>query len=158
MLWARLSNAGVVVETLAHPTDPTPLFDPSWTWVEAPAEAVQGSMLVDAVWTHPDASVEPSPPPAEPPRRKTLTPPEFLLQFSATERIAIRAAAAYQGEDASRQMLAAFVADWLQIIADPRLTVVDLSRPDTIEGVEYLAMAGLITVERAAEILRGVAS
>lgn len=84
-----------------------------------------------------------------------LSPPTFLLLFTSAERIAIRQAAAYAGSDADELALAAAISDWLSIVNDPRLQIVNLELPATIDGINILVPAGILTAARAAEILRG---
>lgn len=59
--WARL-DGNVVVETFNYPTNPKPLFDPSWTWVECPADTKQHAVLNGDVFENPE-----EPEPVDPP-------------------------------------------------------------------------------------------
>lgn len=144
--WARLEN-GVVVETFSHPTDPTPLFDPSWTWVSCPEEAVQGSTKSASTWSHP---TPPTPQPGSVLYRKKISPPEFFDRFSADEEVAIREFAA--GETATAKLVAVF----LRRLDDPRLTYVDLTLPTVTDGLALLVSAGLLAQARADEIALGI--
>lgn len=122
--------------------------------VEVPEGTRNGATLVDGVWTNP-----PTPPPVEPPpppRRLQLTPPEFKLQFTSAERIAIRTARAYSGSDADALAAKAALDDWSEIVDDPRLTVVDLSLPQTKDALALLVSLGILTEDRKAEIEQGI--
>lgn len=94
------------------------------------------------------APVEPAP--AEPtpdvPAAITVSPMEFKLLFTATERVAIKAARATD----------AVIDDFFDIVDDPRLTLVNLSLQSTKDAIAYLAAQSLVTEERATEILTGV--
>ena len=89
----------------------------------------------DGVW---DSETLDFTPAAE--RPKNYTPLAFLRLFTAAERIAIRAS-----DDI-------YVQDFLYLLERATTEVVNTD-PDTIAGVQYLASQGLITVERASEVL-----
>lgn len=91
-----------------------------------------------------------------PERRLELTPPEFKLQFTSAERIAMRAARAYAGTDETKLATQAVIDDWFDIIDDPRLTTVDLNHESTQQGVAFLVASGILTQARADEVLAGV--
>lgn len=139
------------------PGNPADLYHPDiavFYSVEVPEGIKNGATLVDGVWTNP-----PPPAPVEPlapPRRMQLTPPEFKLQFTSAERIAIRTARAYAGNDTDALAIKAALDDWAEIVDDPRLTVVDLSLPQTQDALALLVAVGILTVGRKAEIERGV--
>lgn len=164
--FARL-DGGIVVEVV--PFDPRPAFGFDAGWVEAPADTEPGATYDPAtgVFTAPPprtaieevANPAPDPVPVTPPVpafRKKLTPPEFKLQFRQPERIAIRTARGYAGPDPVKLAVKAALDDFYEILDDPRLTLVDLDMLSTIEGVYGLAAMGLITEERAGEILAGI--
>ena len=75
-----------------------------------------------------------------------VSPVEFKLLFTSPERVAIKAARATDP----------FVADFFEIVEDPRLTHVDLGLQSTKQALAYLASKSLIADERQAEILKGV--
>lgn len=139
------------------PGNPVELYHPdiaAFYTVEVPEGTRNGATLVDGVWTNP-----PPPPPVEPlppPRRLQLTPPEFKLQFTSAERIAIRTARAYAGSDADALAAKAALDDWSEIVDDPRLTVVDLSLPQTKDALALLVGLGILTEDRKVEIEQGV--
>lgn len=126
--------------------DPTTFFTANLAaeFVPVPENIVPGWRLNDGTWTAPVISEAPISEPL-PLRRTVFTPPEFLLLFTAAERVAIRAARTSDP----------VVDDWLQILDDPRLSEVDVARASTRDGLDYLAAQGHITVERAAEIATG---
>lgn len=136
---------------------PTIRFHPALaaSFVEVPSAVRLGSRRDAAgVWTHPEF-VPPLPVPAAP-RLLQVSPPTFKLLFAPAERIAIRAARAYAGAEPEPRGLKDVLDDWFEIVDDPRLTVVDLALPATIAGVQFLVGAGILTQERADEILLGV--
>lgn len=73
----------------------------------------------------------------------SVSPVEFKLLFTSSERIAIAAARA---DDL-------ILNDFYSILDDPRLTKVDLSLSYTRQGIDYLVFKGLITEERKNQIL-----
>ena len=83
--------------------------------------------------------VEPAPVPPK------VSPVEFKLLFTPQERVAIKVA---QASDP-------VIDDFYDIVEDPRLTVVDLGLQSTKYAIGYLQLKGLLTAERAAEILAG---
>ena len=81
--------------------------------------------------------------PAEAPR---LSPVQFKLLFTPTERVAIDAAKSTDP----------VLKDFFSIVDDPRLTYVDLGLESTKQAVQYLALKNLIAPERVEQILTGV--
>lgn len=140
--FARIIEA-VAVDVVTQ--DPTALFHPEIAaqFEPVPDNVERGWHRTGTVWAAPATAATPAA--ATIPRKTVVTPPEFLLLFTASERIAIRTA---RGSDP-------VVADWLAILEDPRLSEVDVSRPATLDGLAYLASKGLITQARAAEIALG---
>jgi len=90
-------------------------------------------VVVPQGWT-PKAPVLPS-----------ISPVEFKLLFTATERIAIR----------SIKTTDDVLHDFMSIIEDPRLTFVNLNLKSVQEGIDYLAMLEILTPERAVEVKTG---
>ena len=68
-----------------------------------------------------------------------LTKLQFLNRFTASERIAIRSSDSAAVQDIMNLLDAA--------------SFIDITDPNTVQGIEYLAYLGLITTTRAAEIL-----
>jgi hypothetical protein len=124
---------------LFHP-DIAKLYD-----TDVPDDAENGDGWVNGTLTKP---VIPDPVPVEPPAPvpPKVSPVEFMLLFTAAERVAIKAARATNP----------VIDDFLDIIDDPRLTYVDLGLVSTQEAVGYLAMEGIIAEARIQAILSGV--
>jgi hypothetical protein len=80
-------------------------------------------------------------PPAPPAPDSALA---FEELFTAPERISIRAAAASSGQ----------LTDWLDLLS--KADQVHFDDPKTIAGVEALVAGGLITADRAAQVLAGI--
>lgn len=124
---------------LFHP-DIAALYD-----TDVPDTAVNGAELVGGEWVNPAPAEPPAPAPV-PAAAPKVSPVEFMLLFTAAERVAIKAARATNP----------VIDDFLDIIDDPRLTYVDLGLVSTQEAVGYLAMEGLIAEARIQAILSGV--
>jgi hypothetical protein len=75
----------------------------------------------------------------------SISPVEFKLLFTATERIAIR----------SVKTTDDILHDFMTIIEDPRLTLVNLNLKSVQEGIDYLVMLDILTPERAVEVKTG---
>jgi hypothetical protein len=101
---------------------------------EVSDEVQNGWELVNNVWTAP----APLPTP-EPPKATECSSIKFLLRFTPTERVAIRASTD------------PFVVDWLTIMNDPRLDVVHYN--EALPALDYLVSVGILTHNRIAEIL-----
>lgn len=76
---------------------------------------------------------------------KRVSPVEFKLLFTSTERIAIK----------TERDSDAVIDDFFDIVDDPRLTYVDLGLQSTKDALAYLASKNLITEARREEILAG---
>lgn len=74
-----------------------------------------------------------------------FSPVEFMLLFTSTERVAIKA----------RRATDPVIDDWLDIIEDSRLTEVDLALQSTQDALAYLVSLDILTDERKGEILGG---
>ncbi|KJS40219.1 MAG: hypothetical protein VR70_05355 [Rhodospirillaceae bacterium BRH_c57] len=141
------------------PGDPAALYHPAvaaYYTTDVPDNAANGDGWVDGALVKP-----PVPEPAAPVEpvityQTKLSRPEFKLQFTAPERLAIRAARAYTGTEAAQVNLKAALDDFFDLIEDPALTAIDLELPATVEGVTFLATAGLIAAERVPVILAGL--
>lgn len=109
---------------------------------DVPDDAVNGDGWDGVTLTKP---VIPDPVPVEPPAPvpPKVSPVEFKLLFTAPERVAIKASTD------------PIVQDFFSIVEDPRLTVVDLGLQSTKDAIGYMQLKGLLTAQRAAEILAG---
>lgn len=74
-----------------------------------------------------------------------LSPIQFKLLFTAQERIEIKRARATDS----------VIDDFCELVEDPRLTHVDLGLASTGDAIAYLQAKGLLSVERAHQILGG---
>ncbi len=90
--------------------------------------------------------------------RKQLSRVEFKMLFTTAEYVAIQTARKYVGTDPAQQQLAAALDFFFDILDDPALTVVDLTLPFVIDGVNAVVAAGLLTQVRGAAILAGWAA
>jgi hypothetical protein len=86
-----------------------------------------------------------------------ISPVEFKLLFTSTERTAIKAARSDTSTPEATQ-IKAVLDDWYEILDDPRLKEVNLGLSSTIAGVNFLESVGLIDPGRATEILTGTIS
>lgn len=152
--YARIID-NVAVDVVAG--DPAALYHPAVAgqFVPVPAEVVSGWVCdpQSGEWSAPEQPQEPAPPAT---RRLQVSPPTFKLLFTSPERIAIRTARAYAGDDPAQLQVKAVLDDWFEIVDDPRLTFVDLALPATIAGVQFLVTLGILTQARCDEILSGV--
>lgn len=86
-----------------------------------------------------------------------ISPVAFLLQFTSQERIAIRVLRTKANIDGDPMQEAAMaVDDWMRIVEDPRLTIIDLTLPATHAGLDFLVQLGILTPERADTIKAGI--
>ncbi|MGB4498538.1 MAG: hypothetical protein WBI40_07555 [Methylococcaceae bacterium] len=102
---------------------------------DVPENAENGDTLIDGVLTKPDVAA------IEPTIVKTVSPIVFKLRFTAPERVAI-----YQSTDL-------IVKDFVALLDDVRLTLVDLTLQSTIDAIDYLIAQNLIATSRKDEIL-----
>lgn len=142
-----MANFARIIDAVAVDvsTDPTNSFHPTIAadFVEVPHEVRHGWRLADGVWT-PPPEPEPVPTPEpepEPAPDLRITRLAFLNRFLMEERIGIRAAATSDY----------VVQDFLALV--DAATFIDLSRPDTNQGVRFLASKNLISQSRGDEIL-----
>ncbi|WP_067101822.1 hypothetical protein [Marinomonas atlantica] len=147
-MYGRIKN-GVVVDIAV---DPNTQFHPilAAEFIEIPNE-------VQAGWTFNGTdyapTVVPDPEPIEPEqvKRSIISPVEFKLLFTLSERVAI----------AELRKTDPILEDFYSLLDDSRLTAVDLSAASILEGVDYvineLFNAGKVeNVEtRKAQILGG---
>lgn len=144
MKFARIV-AAVAVDVLTEP--PEGFFTPEIAaeFIEVPDEVQDGWLLNDGAWlapATPGPDPKPMPAPTESPK---VSPVQFKLLFTATERVAIKTA---RDNDL-------VIDDFYDIVEDPRLTFVDLGLQSTKDAIGYLQSKQLLTAERAAEILTG---
>jgi len=141
MNYARIVN-NVAVDVSR---DPNNCFHPQLAadFVQVPDNVSHGWTLSNGTWAAP---VVPEPVVTEIPVKYTkVSPVEFKLLFTSTERIAIQAAKATN----------LVVADFYSIVEDPRLTTVDFNLKSVRDAIAYLASVGLVEESRVAEIISG---
>lgn len=136
---ARIVN-GTIVDCC---NDPFAKFHPELAkeFVEIPDGIENGYYLKDGNW------VKPEPQPVfEIEKLLTSTkiePFAFKLLFTAQERIDITAAKAVDP----------IINDFFTLLDDPRFLVVDISLESTKQIIEHLVSIGILTSQRAADIL-----
>ncbi len=106
-----------------------------------PDEVQSGWIRTDGQWSAPAPAPQPEPVPVYP----KVTPVEFKMLFTSAERIAIKEA----------RTTDPVVDDYFDIVEDPRLQVVDLGLHSVQEGIRYLQTIGILTEDRAGQILAG---
>jgi hypothetical protein len=129
-----------IIRDIAH-AEPSEIYHPDIAahyTVDVPDDAENGDTFENGVLTKKPVVV-----PTEPvlPKTTTLSPIEFKLRFTAPERVAI-----YQSTDLIAK-------DFISLLDDPRLQMVDLTLQSTIDAVGYLVQLGLIESARINEIL-----
>jgi hypothetical protein len=149
--WARIIESDGI-KTIAEVVtkDPATLFTAQIAALFVP---VSEDAEYRATWSDTDGKwipvplpdPEPVEPPAPEPVYPKVSPVEFKLLFTSAERVAIKAVRATD----------VVIADFFDIVEDPRLTMVDLSLKSTQDALSYLVMQNLLTEERRAEILVG---
>lgn len=75
-----------------------------------------------------------------------VSPVQFKLLFTPQERVAMNAARSTDP----------VIEDLFEVLDDPRLTFVDLGLQSTKDAIGYLVSTGLLTQQRADEVLLGV--
>lgn len=152
MAWARIVN-NAAVEIIRENPEGRYVAEVVAMFRAVPDDVRIGSTVDDeGVWTHP--APEPEPEPIQQPAPR-VSPVEFKLLFTPAERLAIKQARAYAGEDEALTGLKFALDDFFDILDDPRLTYVDMGLLSTIGGITSLAAAGLIESARVPEILSG---
>ncbi len=166
-MWARIieqDGVEVVAEVISF--DPAAAFTPDIAAMFVPATEgmVYMARKVGGVWVAPpEPEPAPEPEPPAPVFLKEISPVAFLMMFSPQERVAIRLLRLKShepvavGQPGREEYEAALVVDdWMKIVEDPRLTVVNLNLPQAQAGLDFLATIGILTTERAAEIKAGI--
>lgn len=92
-------------------------------------------------WIAPEPTPQPEPAATYP----KVSPVEFLLLFTISERVAIR----------EKRQTDPVIDDFFNLVEDPRLTHVDLGLPSTQVALNYFAELQLIADHRIPEILSG---
>lgn len=157
MKYARIVD-NTVVETIEW--NPEGRYPEDWVWVECPDNVAQhwiydGENFAPPEGVTPNPDPEPAPEP-EVPKRFLVSPIEFKMAFTSTERLTIKALRGYEGDDAQSNQIKDVLDDWFDILNDARLDTVNLQLPGTIEGLEFLVMINVLTDERKDEILAGL--
>lgn len=153
MRWAWVENERIRDICLG---DPFALYHPDVAVLydtQVPDDAAVGDGWVNGSLIKQPPSPPPQPPPPSPPTKTEFTPVEFKLRFTPEERLAIKTLRTYNGTDEQMKLAAAIVDDWLEILEDPRLHVVDITNQSTIAAVNFLRDVGILTPERAQDIL-----
>lgn len=125
-------NASYHPDIAAHYTDDVPddaANGDEWDGVTLTKQVIQEPVPVQPVATY-----------------AKVSPVEFMLLFTAAERVAIKAA----------RETDPVIGDFLDIIEDPRLSYVDLGLASTQEALDYLTTEAFIGANRKAEILTGI--
>ena len=141
MKYARINNNQAIdVRT----ESPEGFFTPdiSAQFEQVPDEVENGWILENGKWTAP---VIPEPTPAPEPviTYAKVSPIEFKLLFTSSERVAIKASRATDPA----------IDDFYDIVEDPRLTFVDLGLNSTQQALQYMSAQSLIAPERIEQIL-----
>lgn len=145
MKYAWIENARI--RDIAH-DDPTQIYTPEIaafydTLVPDEAENGDGWVGGELIKPTPPPIPEPTPEPvAVPPK---VTPIQYKLLFTSTERVAI----------ATARQTDPVLEDLYSILDDVRLTEVDLALKSTQDALDYLIYKGLLADTRKAEILTG---
>ncbi|EEE46676.1 hypothetical protein [Roseibium alexandrii] len=147
MKFARIAS-GIAVEVISW--DPSGRYPADWVWVECPENTVQGAAYDGNTFTNPPEPVVAEP---ETESRREVSPVEFKMLFTSAERIAIN----NKRKDTSteNETVKAVLDDWYSIVDDPRLSAVNLQLQSTIDGVNFLVTIGILTAERAVQVLAG---
>lgn len=143
MNFARIINK-VAVDVSAAPQEQ---FHPDIAKdFEQVHDAVQtGWVRVDGEWQVPE-TVQPEPEaPVVTAAAPTVSPVEFMLLFTSPERVGLKQA---RNTDP-------VVDDFFDMIEDPRLTSIDLSKKSVRSALDYFVSKDLLAQERVEPILAG---
>ena len=141
MKYTRITNSQAIdVRT----ESPEGFFTPDIAaqFQQVPDEVENGWILENGNWSAPVAQ-EPGPVPEPAITYAKVSPIEFKLLFTSTERVAIKSA----------RTTDPVIDDFYDIVEDPRLTFVDLGLNSTQQALQYMAAQGLIAPERIEQIL-----
>jgi hypothetical protein len=159
-MWARIIDQNGI-ETVAEVVDFNPSrFGPEIAALFVPATdgMVYRAEKRDGVWVAPPAP-DPTPEPVEPEPTflREISPVAFLLMFSPQERVAIRLLRAKASNPQDNAYTAALIVDdWMKIVEDPRLQIVNLNLASAQAGIDFLTTLGILTKERAEQIKQGI--
>ena len=161
-MWARIIDQNGI-ETVAEVVDFNPSrFGPEIAALFVPATdgMVYRAEKRDGVWVAPpppDPVAEPEPAEPAPTFLKEISPVAFLLMFSPQERVAIRLLRAKASNPQDNAYTAALIVDdWMKIVEDPRLQIVNLNLASAQAGIDFLTTLGILTKERAEQIKQGI--
>lgn len=134
----------------------TPWTPPNgWTAIPWPEGAGVGWSLVDGVWTAPPPAPVPAPEPVRIPKI------DFLRLFTAAETAAFqrrrREVAALTVADYDDPAQAGLVALESFLLRFDATDTFEVGHPDIINGVALLVALGVLTEQRAAQVLAGEA-
>lgn len=132
--YARIVD-GKVAELFQTADDITKMFHPDLVWTDVTGKAVEPG------WDYADGIAKP-PAPALLVTQNSIPPLQFIERFSEAEQLNIVTAA--MSSPALRLWYDKLMAAQEVVFTDPRLSA----------GLDALVVAGLITVERKAELLR----
>ena len=99
-------------------------------------------------WTYSNGTFTPPPPAPPPPPQTVFTKFQFRSRFTLQELVGIDNAGANPTLTPEQKEILNTIGKNFEVATD-----VDLTHPQTIQGVQYLASVGLLTPQRAAEIL-----
>ena len=128
--------------------DPFALYHPDVAKFYAtgvPDEAENGWVLENGAWRAPQVVAMSSASAPELTASLKVSPVQFKLLFTASERVAIKTARTSDP----------IIDDFYDIVEDPRLTYVDLELNSIQSAISYLQSKGLLTAERGTEVLAG---
>ena len=125
--------------------DPRSYFHPQLAveFEEVPDEVSHVWRLADGLWQAPPEVPAPIAPASI--EYVKVSPIEFMLFFTNTERVAIKAA----------RPTDPVIDDFMDILGDPRLTYVDTSLSSIKETLDYLVGKAILEESRVNEILSG---
>ena len=110
-----------------------------------------GWSYVNGVFTPPGGVITPPPPPPPPPPKTVFTKFEFRSRFTFNELVAVDNFAANGALTADQKAALTTITKNFDAAGS-----IDLTNQTTIQGVDYLATAGIITADRAKQILTPV--
>lgn len=136
--YARIVN-DVAVDVSGNPAEQ---FHPDIAkeFVSVPEEVEYGWTLAGGKWQKPEPIVIP-----ERAAYPMVGAIEYQMLFTSAERVAIKAAGKTDP----------VIADYLDILADQRLTAIDMGSQFTQDALTYMVSKQLLTEERKQEILTG---